>query len=64
MNQYTPNKYVTFDELKSPLSKSEYNEMVDYAVSLGIENAFCQEDETVSESFIPSFNLEGIKKDK
>lgn len=64
MNQYTPNKYVTFDELKSPLSKSEYNEIVDYAVSLGIENAFCQEDETVSESFIPSFNLEGIKKDK
>ena len=62
MNQYTPNSYVTFDELKKPLDEKEYNEIIDYAVDLGITNAFCQIGGTVSESFVPEFNLEGIKK--
>ena len=62
MNQYTPNKYVTFDELKHPISKNDYDETIDYAINIGIKNAFCQIGETVSESFIPEFNFEGIKK--
>ena len=62
MNQYTPNKYVLFNELKNPVPNNDYDEIIDYAVNLGINNAFCQIGETVSESFIPSFNLEGIKK--
>ena len=62
MNQYTPNKYVTFNELKSPLNDKDYDEIIDYAANLGIKNAFCQIGGTVSESFIPEFNLEGIKK--
>ena len=62
MNQYTPNKYVEFKELKKPVSTKDYNEIIDYAVSLGITNAFCQIGDTVSESFIPEFNFEGIKK--
>ncbi len=62
MNQYTPNKYIEFDELKEVISDNDYNDVIDYAVSLGINNAFCQIGETAKESFIPSFNLEGIKK--
>ncbi len=62
MNQYTPNKYVEFKELKKPISKNDYDEIIDYAINIGIKNAFCQIGETVSESFIPEFNFEGIKK--
>ena len=63
MNQYTPNKYVKFDELKKPITEEDYDEVIEYAASLGINNAFCQIGETAKDSFIPSFNLEGIKKD-
>ena len=62
MNQYTPNKYVTFKELKKPVKETDYNKIIDYALDLGINNAFCQVGGTVSESFVPKFNLEGIKK--
>lgn len=62
MNQYTPNKYVNFKELKEPVKENDYNEIIDYAINLGINNAFCQVGGTVSESFIPEFNYEGIKK--
>ncbi len=64
MNQYTPNKYVTFNELKKPVSENEYNEVIDYAISLGINNAFCQVGDTVSESFVPNWNYEGVKKER
>ena len=62
MNQYTPNKYDKFNELKNPIKKNDYEEIIDYAIDLGITNAFCQMEETVSESFVPEFNFEGIKK--
>ena len=62
MNQYTPNKYVEFKELKEPIKEEDYNEIIDYALDLGINNAFCQIGGTVSESFVPEFNYEGIKK--
>ena len=62
MNQYTPNKFVKEKALKYPLKEQDYNKMIDYMISLGINNAFCQLGETVSESFIPNFNFEGIKK--
>ena len=62
MNQYTPNKYVKYKELKFPLKNNSYNKIIDYAINLGITNAFCQDGDTVSNSFVPEFNLEGIKK--
>ena len=61
MNQYTPTNNVKYNELKKPILKSDYEEIIDYALDLGITNAFCQEDETVSESFIPNFNFDGVK---
>lgn len=61
MNQYTPNKYVEFKELQNPLNENDYDEIIDYALNLGINNAFCQVGGTVSESFVPEFNFDGTK---
>lgn len=60
MNQYTPLYKLKYDNLNRKVSEKEYDELINYAIDLGIENAFIQEGETQSESFIPSFNLEGI----
>ena len=61
MNQYTPLcSDEKFPELSRKVTDEEYDEVVDFAVSLGIENAFVQDGEAVSESFIPPFDLEGV----
>ena len=57
MNQFTPSPDLPFDELTRPLSEKEYNEVVDFAVSIGVKNAFIQEGETANESFIPDFEI-------
>jgi putative pyruvate formate lyase activating enzyme len=56
MNQYTPPADLEgYDEIKRKVTKREYERVIDYALSLGIENAFIQEGGTASESFIPDF---------
>lgn len=61
MNQYTPVIIDNFfPELHRSITSKEYDEVVDYAISLGVENAFIQEGETFVESFIPAFDCEGI----
>jgi putative pyruvate formate lyase activating enzyme len=61
MNQYTPLPQVTaFPEINRPLTEEEYDNLIDYAIDLGYENAFIQEGETAKESFIPPFTCEGI----
>jgi len=61
MNQYTPLQYVEkYPEINRKVTEEEYNELVDYAIELGVENGFIQEGETASESFIPEFNEEGV----
>lgn len=61
MNQYTPLSQVAdIPSLNRRLTGEEYDALIDYAIALGIENAFIQEDGTVSESFIPSFDCEGV----
>ncbi len=62
MRQYTPQKECTFLEIARPVSESEYNEVVSYALMCGIKNMFLQDGDSVSESFIPSFNYEGVLK--
>ena len=57
MNQFTPSPDLPFDELTRTLSEEEYNEVVDFAVSIGVKNAFIQEGETAKESFIPDFEI-------
>ncbi len=61
MNQYTPLAHVAaIPELNRRVTDAEYDRVVDYAIRLGIENAFIQEGETAGDSFIPPFDLEGI----
>lgn len=61
MNQYTPMPNVAdHPSLNRRISPEEYDRIVDYAIHIGIENGFIQEGETASESFIPSFDCEGI----
>lgn len=61
MNQYTPLPAIEqYPELNRRITKEEYEELVDYAIDLGVENGFIQEGETASESFIPEFNEEGV----
>ena len=61
MNQYTPMPlYNNHPEINKPLNPKHYDALIDYCLSLGIENAFIQENGTCSESFIPNFDLTGV----
>ncbi len=61
MNQFTPvRKIDKYPNLNRSVTEREYNKVIDYAIELGVENAFIQEGETCKESFIPEFNLEGV----
>jgi putative pyruvate formate lyase activating enzyme len=60
MRQYTPMAGMTGD-LARPLTEAEYDDVVNFALRIGIQNAFLQEGEAVGESFIPAFNGEGVR---
>lgn len=61
MNQYTPLEHVAvYPEINRKVTDEEYDSLIDYAVSIGVENGFIQEGETQSESFIPEFDGEGV----
>ena len=61
MNQYTPLPHVaSYPELNRKVTREEYEEVVDYAVELGIENGFIQEGDVAEESFIPDFDGQGV----
>ena len=61
MNQYTPLPHVEeYPEINRKVKKFEYDRLVGYAISLGVENGFIQEGETAEESFIPAFTNEGV----
>lgn len=55
MNQYTPMPQVRGTSLDRVVTAAEYDEWVEYAVSIGVENGFTQEGDAVGESFIPQF---------
>lgn len=62
MNQYTPPSIPIEDypELNRKVSKKEYESLLNYAIAMGIENAFIQEGNTAEESFIPLFDNTGV----
>lgn len=61
MNQYTPVKQTEeFPELNRKVTRREYDRLLQYAMDIGVENAFVQEGDTAMESFIPAFDLEGV----
>ena len=56
LNQYTPLPHVAeYPELTRKVTDEEYEEVVDFALELGIGHGFLQEGEAASESFIPEF---------
>ena len=57
MSQYTPisENLTAFPEIDKKISEKYYNSLIDYAVNLGIKNAYIQEGDTAKESFIPEF---------
>lgn len=62
MNQYTPMAQVRdreeFRELGRKVTKREYEAVVEYALSLGVNNAYIQEGDTAKESFVPAWDME------
>lgn len=56
MNQYTPMKHFeNYQELNHKINDEDYDEIINYALDLGIEKAFIQEGDTANDSFIPDF---------
>ena len=49
-----------YSELSRRVSEKEYDSLIDYALSLGLENVFIQDGEAADESFIPPFDFEGL----
>lgn len=61
MNQYTPMYHAyKFPEINKPLNPGHYDSLINYCISLGIKNAFIQENGTCSRNFVPDFNLQGV----
>lgn len=65
MNQYTPVEQVKkqglqFPELQRSVTGREYERLIQYALEIGVQNAFVQEGCTAEESFIPAFDMEGV----
>lgn len=61
MNQYTPLGAMRNDSrLSQVVTAEEYDEVVDYALAVGVENGFIQEGGAAAESFIPQFDNEGV----
>ena len=52
MNQYTPMSGVP-EELRHKVKNEEYEELIDFAVDLGIENGFVQEGNTAERLYPP-----------
>lgn len=60
MNQYTPfARAKDYPEINCKVPQRDYDALVDYAVELGVENGFIQEEGTAEESFIPLFDGQG-----
>lgn len=63
MAQYTPcNDLSAVPELDRKITEREYNKVVDYALSLGMDKIFIQSGESADEKFIPDFDFTGIIK--
>ena len=59
MNQYTPVRICKYSELNKKVDDTIYDEVIDYAWDIGIRNAFIQDGNTQSESFIPKWDFKG-----
>lgn len=61
MSQYTPLAHVEqYPELNRKVERRTYDKYVDYAIEIGVENGYIQEEDVAEESFIPAFDGEGV----
>lgn len=61
MSQYTPLSHVeNYPELNRKVDRRTYDKYVDYAIEIGVEYGYIQEEDVAEESFIPEFNGEGV----
>ena len=61
MSQYTPLAHVEkYPELNRKVDRRTYERYIDYAIEIGVENGFIQEEDVAEESFIPRFDGEGV----
>lgn len=60
MSQFTPIALKDYPEINRTVTKREYERLVDYALEIGITNAFIQEGDVAKDSFIPAFDCEGV----
>ena len=62
MSQYTPLRHIAeYPELNAPTENADYEALLDYMDSLGMEDYFWQEGNAARESFIPPFNATGVQ---
>lgn len=60
MSQFTPIALKDYPEINRTVTRREYERLVDYALEIGITNAFIQESDVAKDSFIPAFDCEGV----
>ena len=60
MSQFTPSALKDYPEINRTVTKREYERLVNYALEIGITNAFIQEGDVAKDSFIPAFDCEGV----
>lgn len=60
MSQFTPIALKDYPEINRTVTRREYERLVDYALEIGITNAFTQEGDVAKDSFIPAFDCEGV----
>lgn len=60
MSQFTPIELKDYPEINRTVTRREYERLIDYAIKIGITNAFIQEGNVAKDSFIPAFDGEGV----
>lgn len=60
MSQYTPMEQIaeSYPEINRRVTKREYDNLIEFTLDLGVENAFVQDRKVAKESFIPEFKDE------
>ncbi|MCD7764610.1 MAG: radical SAM protein [Lachnospiraceae bacterium] len=56
------NRTGSLELLRRPVTKREYERLLDYAIQIGVTQGFFQEGGTAAESFIPAFDGTGVTK--
>lgn len=63
MNQYVPMfNACDYPEINKPLNPKHYDSLVNYAVDMGVQNGFIQDEGANTSEYTPLFDFEGVLK--